>query len=172
MSGTLRLKTPPAVLPLALEQFLAVERARTAPTASTITVEPTRAAPPPAAEAGSASPLPAAERIEADLVASRRRAELKVTERLLRDLAPRAFLKPARPLKIGICNDLIDLLAGEVAPIAVRRFLGCWCRRDAYLRALAYGGARFDLDGAAVGTVTEEQQARARRLIEERGADL
>ena len=159
MGATLRLKQPPEALPLELEAFLAVERARTAAAGE--------ADAPPAAT-GEADAPPAA---TAPPLVSHRKTELREVEKLLRDLAPRAFLKPARPLKIGITEDLLALLTGEVEPVKVRRFMSAWCRRDAYLFALTYGGPRFDLDGHPVGTVTEEQQARARRLLAERGLE-
>lgn len=107
---------------------------------------------------------------DAETVAENRRREAAWhaatagLETILRALSP-VFSEPVRPLKIGIFEDLQLLLAGEFPPELISRFLRDWCRRPAYRRAVAAGGARYDLDGQPAGGVTEEEQADARRRL-------
>jgi hypothetical protein len=79
-------------------------------------------------------------------------------EALLRDLAPKAFADPPSPLAIGIYGPLAELLDGEFDGAAIARFLRLWTRRPAYLRAVAAGEMRLDLDGHP--TVAPEQSHR------------
>jgi ProP effector len=84
----------------------------------------------------------------------------------LAELYPACFAAgasgPHRPLKIGINADLRErgLKAAEA------RVLGVYTRRRAYLKAVAAGGPRFDLDGSPCGEVTTDQMADAQAKIE------
>jgi sRNA-binding protein len=71
-----------------------------------------------------------------------------------------------RPLKIGICTDLLPLVAcGEEELKAV---LGQYVRSDGYLLACTEGAIRIDLHGHEAGTVTASQAVWARMKIEQR----
>jgi ProP effector len=84
----------------------------------------------------------------------------------LAELHPACFAAeasgPYRPLKIGIYADLRKrgLKAAEVG------VLGVYTRRLAYLKAVAAGGPRYDLDGNPCGEVTADQMADAQAKIE------
>jgi ProP effector len=84
----------------------------------------------------------------------------------LAELFPTCFTAeasgPHRPLKIGIYTDLRvrGLKAAEAG------VLGVYTKRWAYLKALAAGGPRYDLDGNPCGEVTAEQMADAQAKIE------
>lgn len=76
---------------------------------------------------------------------------------LLRDLAPKVFCSPPKPLAIGIHHELIELLAGDVEALTIGRFLGRWVRHVDYLRAVAAGEMRVDLNGYPTEAPTPEQ---------------
>jgi sRNA-binding protein len=85
----------------------------------------------------------------------------------LAELFPQAFVAerwlPHRPLKIGIHLDLIArgiLKAEETRPV-----LGRYVGRLQYQRALAAGGARYDLNGNEVGEVSPENIEQARQAV-------
>src|SRR5512144_1769984 len=70
-----------------------------------------------------------------------------------------------QPLKIGIADDLCAALPPGLTPGQIRRFLGWYVNRPAYLKALARGAGRIDLTGAVVDTDipdTVRQQAATR----------
>ena len=74
-----------------------------------------------------------------------------------------------RPLAVGIHHALLEALAAEQPPpcsrTALRRALYAWCRRPAYLVAVAAGGARHGLDGRPAETITPDQRQQARRAL-------
>ncbi len=66
-----------------------------------------------------------------------------------------------KPLAIGIDKDLLGVLP-QYDPVLVARVLANHCRRPRYIKALARGGKRFDLNGHFKGEVTAEEQAIAK----------
>jgi sRNA-binding protein len=84
----------------------------------------------------------------------------------LAELYPACFAAeasgPHRPLKIGIYADLRK----RGLKAAVVGVLGVYTRRPAYLKALAAGGPRYDLDGNPCGEVTADQMTDAQAKIE------
>ncbi|POE18032.1 hypothetical protein BV918_00685 [Pectobacterium odoriferum] len=80
-------------------------------------------------------------------------------------LWPDAFnLENPRPLAIGIDKALAaDIERRQLSGAGSLRFsLGLYVHRSAYVKALAAGGQRYDLNGKPQGEVTAEQQERAR----------
>lgn len=68
--------------------------------------------------------------------------------------------KRFKPLAIGINEDLIAALP-QFDPVLITRVLVNHCRRPRYLKALAHGGNRFDLNNRVKGKVSPEEQALA-----------
>ena len=66
--------------------------------------------------------------------------------------------KRFKPLALGIDQDLITALP-QYDPTLIARVLANHCRRPRYLKALARGGKRFDLNNRFKGEVTPEEQA-------------
>lgn len=66
-----------------------------------------------------------------------------------------------KPLAIGIDQDLIIALP-QHDPALILRFLSNHCRRPRYIKSLARGGKRFDLNNKPKGTVTPQEQEVAR----------
>lgn len=66
--------------------------------------------------------------------------------------------KRFKPLALGIDQDLIAALP-QYDSALIARVLANHCRRPRYLKALAHGGKRFDLNNRFKGEVTPEEQA-------------
>lgn len=66
--------------------------------------------------------------------------------------------KRFKPLAVGIDQDLIAALP-QFSPELITRILAAHCRRPRYLKALARGGKRFDLNNRFKGEVSQEEQA-------------
>ncbi|EGZ47149.1 ProQ/FINO family protein [Neisseria wadsworthii] len=65
--------------------------------------------------------------------------------------------KRFKPLAVGIDQDLITAMP-QYDPALIARVLANHCRRPRYLKALAKGGKRFDLNNRFKGEVTPEEQ--------------
>ena len=66
--------------------------------------------------------------------------------------------KRFKPLALGIDQDLVAAMP-QYDPALIARVLANHCRRPRYLKALASGGKRFDLNNRFKGEVTAEEQA-------------
>ena len=73
-----------------------------------------------------------------------------------------------RPLAIGI-HQLLEKKFPDRSPEQVRRAIAQWRypRLGAYLRIVARGGPRYDLDGNPCGEVTAGEQENARQRLKE-----
>jgi sRNA-binding protein len=74
--------------------------------------------------------------------------------------------RPHRPLMVGAGHQIEA--DGTIPSEFISSTLHTYCRRNAYLQALAAGGERYDLQGNPVGLVTENERAHAVRLLEEK----
>jgi ProP effector len=85
----------------------------------------------------------------------------------LAELFPSTFvvdkLKPHRPLKVGIHQDLLE--RGLLSPDECRAVFRRYCSRLMYQRALGAGGPRYGLDGEPAGEVTAEQMAGGKSVV-------
>ncbi|MBF0803976.1 MULTISPECIES: ProQ/FINO family protein [unclassified Neisseria] len=70
--------------------------------------------------------------------------------------------KRFKPLALGIDQDLIAGLP-QFDPALIARVLANHCRRPRYLKALARGGKRFDLNNRFKGEVSPEEQSIAQQ---------
>ena len=68
--------------------------------------------------------------------------------------------EPALPLAFGVDKALAAAWP-DMTRSSVRRFLGCYCGSPTYLRALAAGGPRYNLDGSTEGEVSGADRANA-----------
>lgn len=73
-----------------------------------------------------------------------------------------------RPLAVGI-HELLEKRFPDRSPEQVRRAIAQWRypRLGAYLRVVAHGGPRYDLDGNPCGEVTASEQENARQRLKE-----
>lgn len=73
-------------------------------------------------------------------------------------------LNNPKPLKTGVLNDLMqDITARDltIGAGALKAALASYTRRIRYKKAIAAGGARYDLNGQPCGEITPEQQQTA-----------
>jgi hypothetical protein len=119
------------------------------------------AAPKPAVAKPSAKVALDPVKAAAEAAKARRRRVAEVVA-ALRVRCPKVFGDPPVPLKIGIGDDVIALLAGTYGRKVTKRALSFWTKRNVYLEALARGGARYDLDGTIAG---EKRQLTAWSLV-------
>ena len=102
------------------------------------------------------------------ILKAQRREECVTMITLLAERFPAFFavLEARRPLKIGIHIDIIA--AVSVAPVELGRALQRYTHSDGYLAKFKPGAARIDLDGNAVGVVTEDEAKGAQAILAER----
>lgn len=134
-----------------------------------------------AREAATAERIAHNQRVERAFLERRAKDEADGAERrrlaeLLAELCPAVFGYPPAPLATGAHRDLAALLAGEVDPQALAVFLARWTHHKPYLRALAAGETRRDLNGQPTEAPTAEHQqiaaeALARRERRERARE-
>ncbi|WP_153708156.1 ProQ/FINO family protein [Eikenella corrodens] len=70
--------------------------------------------------------------------------------------------KRFKPLALGIDKDLVAALP-QYDPALIARVLSNHCRRPRYLKSLARGGKRFDLNNRFKGEISPEEQAIAQQ---------
>lgn len=75
----------------------------------------------------------------------------------------------ARPLKIGIFQDLVERVQGEnsLSKTQLRSALRLYTSSWRYLHGIKAGAARVDLDGNACGVLDEQHVEHARKQLEE-----
>ncbi|CAH0152387.1 RNA chaperone ProQ [Erwinia aphidicola] len=75
----------------------------------------------------------------------------------------------ARPLKIGIFQDLVDRVQGEMnlSKTQLRSALRLYTSSWRYLYGIKVGATRVDLDGNACGLLDEQHVEHARKQLEE-----
>lgn len=82
---------------------------------------------------------------------------------LLHETYPELFdLQAAKPLKIGIHVSLAE--DGKLSKTKIRRALNFYVQQLSYIRAVAQGGKRYDLNGEA-GEVSAEDMAHAQARV-------
>jgi sRNA-binding protein len=87
-----------------------------------------------------------------------------------RERWPAVFTRPV-PLAVGISGHIKAALRAE-GNIFDSKTLGmsihCWTQQSAYLRAMARGEIRRNLDGTEAGVPDDEARQNARKLLDER----
>src|ERR1700738_2780179 len=84
---------------------------------------------------------------------------------VLAEWFPNAFFlyeRKRKPLKVGIQDDLITATAGAITVREIRDALCRYTGNVHYLRGVAAGGERIDLDGKPAGQVTPSEAEHAR----------
>ena len=87
----------------------------------------------------------------------RKRRRIRWVEMQLRHLAPRLFNGSRQPMAVGVREEIVAKWP-VVDPAALRLFLRLWAVHPRYLKAMADGAVRRDLDGAEAGEITPEQR--------------
>ena len=97
----------------------------------------------------------------------RRQRRTRETRAELRRRWPAAFTTPV-PLAIGV-HKLIRAEMPEMTALRLKEVLGTWMFSVAYLRAVAAGVERINLDGTPAGVPDEEQRVLAIEDLRKRG---
>ncbi|HBM0000542.1 TPA: ProQ/FinO family protein [Salmonella enterica subsp. enterica serovar Kodjovi] len=115
----------------------------------------------PTSEPQQAKQQPAQERVRPQGMTRRQRKNVKNMRRVL-ELWPELFyLDNPKPLKVGVLDDLMRDISARNLTIGagvLKAAIASYTRRIRYQKALAAGGARYDLNGQPCGEVTPEQQ--------------
>jgi sRNA-binding protein len=101
--------------------------------------------------------------------AARRHGSLNTISRRLFAVFPRAFKYPPVPLAVGIGRELCQLMRPEFKPAEIRVFLHAWTSGPRYLKAVARGEVRRNLDGTPADVPEAEHRAAARRQLRAMG---
>ena len=83
---------------------------------------------------------------------------------------PAAFTK-AVPLAVGFSGQIKAALRAEGNPVDRKRLsmaIHLWTRQSAYLRAVAHGEMRRNLDGSEAGLPDDAARQEAQRLLDKR----
>ncbi|ENW9432959.1 ProQ/FinO family protein [Salmonella enterica] len=117
-----------------------------------------------ASEPQQTKPKPAQERVRPEGMNRRQWKNFKHMRRILA-LWPELFdLDNPKPLKVGVLDDIQQDIAARGLTIGagvLKAAIASYTRRIRYKKALAAGGARYDLSGQPCGEVTPEQQQTA-----------
>ncbi|EEA3739519.1 proQ/FINO family protein [Salmonella enterica] len=107
---------------------------------------------------------PAQERVRPEGMNRRQWKNFKHMRRVLA-LWPELFdLDNPKPLRVGVLDDLMQDISARNLTIGagvLKAALASYTRRIRYQKALAAGGARYDLNGQPCGEITPEQQQEA-----------
>ncbi|ECK6865712.1 proQ/FINO family protein [Salmonella enterica] len=118
----------------------------------------------PTSEPQQAKQQPAQERVRPEGMNRRQWKNFKHMRRVLA-LWPELFdLDNPKPLKVGVLDDLMQDISARNLTIGagvLKAAIASYTRRIRYQKALAAGGARYDLNGQPCGEITPEQQQEA-----------
>jgi ProP effector len=82
-----------------------------------------------------------------------RRARIAAVIKSLCERFPQTFNRNGpRPLKVGVYSDALAALGGAAEPRDLQSALRAYTSNASYLRALAAGACRVDLDGNPAGS--------------------
>ncbi|ELH5514492.1 ProQ/FinO family protein [Salmonella enterica] len=115
-------------------------------------------------QAKQAKQQPAQERVRPEGMNRRQWKNFKHMRRVLA-LWPELFnLDNPKPLRVGVLDDLMQDISARNLTIGagvLKAAIASYTRRIRYQKALAAGGARYDLNGQPCGEITPEQQQEA-----------
>ncbi|EAS2902093.1 proQ/FINO family protein [Salmonella enterica] len=130
----------------------------------------------PTSEPQQAKQQPAQERVRPKGMTRRQWKNIKKMRRVLAFWPELFDPDNPKPLKVGVLDDLMQDISARNLTIGtgvLKAAIASYTRRIRYQKALAAGGARYDLNGQPCGEVTPEQQQEAddalRNVKEERG---
>lgn len=93
----------------------------------------------------------------------------EVIDYLIEKLPNCFFKENAKPLKIGILNDLVEALKEEnkYSKTAIRHGIQLYTKSWDYLGSCVEGATRIDINGNEAGTVSAEHAAYAKKTMED-----
>ena len=99
----------------------------------------------------------------------RRRSRVNALSERLFETFPEAFRYPPVPLAIGIGPRLCELLSPEFKRADIRVFLHAWTSGPRYLKAVARGEMRRNLDGSPARVPEPDHRAAAKERLDALG---
>ncbi|ECI2309634.1 proQ/FINO family protein [Salmonella enterica subsp. enterica serovar Infantis] len=114
----------------------------------------------PTSEPQQVKQQPAQERVRPEGMNRRQWKNFKHMRRVLAFWPALFNLDNPKPLKVGVLNDLMQDISARNLTIGagvLKAAIASYTRRIRYQKALAAGGARYDLNGQPCGEVTQEQ---------------
>ncbi|EAW5071146.1 proQ/FINO family protein [Salmonella enterica] len=118
----------------------------------------------PTSEPQQAKQQPAQERVRPEGMNRRQWKNVKNMRRVLAFWPVLFNLDNPKPLKVGVLDDLMQDISARNLTIGagvLKAAIASYTRRIRYQKALAAGGARYDLNGQPCGEITPEQQQEA-----------
>lgn len=118
----------------------------------------------PTSEPQQAKQQPAQERVRPEGMNRRQWKNFKHMRRVLAFWPELFNLDNPKPLKVGVLDDLMQDISARNLTIGagvLKAAIASYTRRIRYQKALAAGGARYDLNGEPCGEITPEQQQEA-----------
>lgn len=118
----------------------------------------------PTSEPQQAKPMPAQERVRPEGMNRRQWKNVKHMRRILAFWPELFDMDNPKPLKVGLLDDIQRDIAARSLTIGagvLKAAIASYTRRIRYKKAIAAGGARYDLNGQPCGEVTPEQQQTA-----------
>ncbi|EHW1216611.1 ProQ/FinO family protein [Salmonella enterica] len=115
-------------------------------------------------QAKQAKQQPAQERVRPEGMNRRQWKNFKHMRRVLALWPELLNLDNPKPLKVGVLDDLMQDISARNLTIGagvLKAAIASYTRRIRYQKALAAGGARYDLNGQPCGEITPEQQQEA-----------
>ena len=77
-------------------------------------------------------------------------------------------LDAPKPLAVGLGKVIAAASPEGISRVTMRRVLERWTQTQGYLRAIAEGGFRYNLDATPAGAITDKHRRHALLLIEEK----
>ncbi|EAW3103125.1 proQ/FINO family protein [Salmonella enterica] len=118
----------------------------------------------PTSEPQQAKQQPAQERVRPEGMNRRQWKNFKHMRRVLAFWPELFNLDNPKPLRVGVLDDLMQDISARNLTIGagvLKAAIASYTRRIRYQKALAAGGARYDLNGQPCGEITPEQQQEA-----------
>ncbi|ECC3466263.1 proQ/FINO family protein [Salmonella enterica subsp. enterica] len=118
----------------------------------------------PTSEPQQAKQQPAQERVRPEGMNRRQWKNFKHMRRVLAFWPALFNLDNPKPLRVGVLDDLMQDINARNLTIGagvLKAAIASYTRRIRYQKALAAGGARYDLNGEPCGEITPEQQQEA-----------
>ncbi|HHY0902448.1 TPA: ProQ/FINO family protein [Salmonella enterica] len=115
-------------------------------------------------DSGKTLQKPAQERVRPEGMNRRQWKNFKHMRRVLAFWPELFNLDNPKPLKVGVLDDLMQDISARNLTIGagvLKAAIASYTRRIRYQKALAAGGARYDLNGEPCGEITPEQQQEA-----------
>jgi sRNA-binding protein len=74
-------------------------------------------------------------------------------------------IRDGLPLEIGVLDQLMAQRPDNLSKRTIRRVVSCHCKRPRYLKAVAKGGERYNLQGKPVDDVAPKHKRFSKKIL-------